>query len=209
MTLPDRNNQPLVDSFALDPVDAPDATPANDSTVAVTARRADFTPSRLHVVGAKYALLGVWVLLAAVFAIAKPSTFLSLSSAQAIFGSQAALVFLAISALCTFVVGEFDLSFAAVMGLSATIIAVLAGLHHVNIALSCVIALAVSLGCGVLNAFFIVRLGVPSLVVTLGTSSLFLGLSELISSSNTVSVSNRAFGKIALHNLFGLPLSFD
>jgi ribose transport system permease protein len=130
------------------------------------------------------------------------------STAQAILGSQSALLFLAMAALCTFVVGEFDLSFAGIMGLSATTIAVLNGLHGVNIWLACLVALAVALGCGVLNAVFVVALKVPSLIVTLGTASLFLGLSELISSSNTVSVSEPGFAKIAVHNLLGLPLSF-
>ena len=127
---------------------------------------------------------------------------------QAIFGSQSALLFLAVSALCTFVVGEFDLSFASVMGLSATIIPVLSALHHVNLLLSCLVALGAALACGVLNAIFIVKLKVPSLIVTLGTASLFLGIAELISSSTTVSVTNTSFSKIALHTFLGLPLSF-
>jgi ribose transport system permease protein len=163
---------------------------------------------RLRSIGSRYALVGVWLLMAAGFGGVMPHKFLHVSTAQAVFGSQSALVLLAVSALCTFVVGEFDLSFAAVMGLSATIVPVLAGLHHVNLALACVIALLASVGGGLVNAFFIVKLGVPSLVVTLGTASLFLGLSELISSSNTVSVSSPAFSRLVLHDVFGLPLSF-
>jgi ribose transport system permease protein len=104
---------------------------------------------RLHWLGSRYALIGVWILLAAVYAGLMPHLFLQVSTAQAIFGSQSPLLFLAIAALCTFVVGEFDLSFAGVMGLSATIIPVLSGLHHVNLALSCLIALAACITCGV------------------------------------------------------------
>ena len=159
-------------------------------------------------IASRYALLGVWLIMAVTYAAIMPSKFIGISTAQAIFGSQSALLLLAISALCTFVVGEFDLSFASVMGLAATIIPVLSVLHHVNLALSCVIALVTALACGVLNAFFIVKLKVPSLIVTLGSASLFLGIAELISASTTVSVSNRNFSRIALHNVLGLPLSF-
>ena len=166
------------------------------------------TADRLRSIGSRYALLGVWVVMAAFYAVIMPDKFLGTSTVQAIFGSQSALLFLAVAALCTFVVGEFDLSFASVMGLSATIIPVLVTLHHVSLPLACLVSLLASLSCGIVNAIFIVKLKVPSLVVTLGTASLYLGIAELISSSTIVSVSNKTFSNIALHNLFGLPLSF-
>jgi ribose transport system permease protein len=167
-----------------------------------------FAADRLRSLSSRYALIGVWLVMAATYAVIMPNKFLSVSTAQAIFGSQSALLFLAIAGLCTFIVGEFDLSFASVMGLSATIIPVLSALHHVNLVLSCLIALAAALGCGLVNAFFIVKLKVPSLIVTLGSASFFLGLAELISSSTIVSVSSTTFSNIALHNFLGLPLSF-
>ncbi|MCW2786070.1 MAG: inner-rane translocator [Marmoricola sp.] len=163
---------------------------------------------RFTSIGSRYALIGVWLVMAGVYGAIMPDKFLSVSTVQAIFGSQSALLFLAVAALCTFVVGEFDLSFASVMGLSATIVPVLTTLHHMNIAAACGIALLASLGCGLVNAFFIVKLGVPSLVVTLGTASLYLGLAELISSSTIVSVSDQTFSNLALRNVLGLPLSF-
>jgi ribose transport system permease protein len=167
-----------------------------------------FSADRLRSLSSRYALIGVWLVMAATYAVIMPRKFLGISTAQAIFGSQSALLFLAVAGLCTFVVGEFDLSFASVMGLSATIIPVLSALHHVSLGLSCLIALAVALGCGLINAFFIVKLGVPSLIVTLGSASFFLGLAELISSSTIVSVSSKTFSNIALRNFLGLPLSF-
>lgn len=157
---------------------------------------------------ARYALLVIWLLMAVVYAVVMPDKFLRVATAQAIFGSQSAVLFLALASLATFVVGEFDLSFAGVMGLSATIIPVMTSLHHWNVWLACVLAMACCLAAGVLNAFFIIVLRVPSLVVTLGTASLFLGIAELISSSNTVAVGNATFSKIALYNIGGLPISF-
>ena len=145
--------------------------------------------------------------MAAVYSILMPNLFFRTSTIQVIFGSQSVLLVLAMASLSTFVVGEFDLSVASTMGLSATTIAVLSGLDGVNIAAACAIALVAGLIAGAINAFFIVKLSVPSLVVTLGTASLYLGVAELISSSNTVSLVNASFANLANDNLFGLPLS--
>ena len=190
---------------------APDPAPSSATTTSpYPASRVSgrFAADRLRSLSSRYALIGVWLVMAATYAVIMPNKFLSVSTAQAIFGSQSALLFLAVAGLCTFIVGEFDLSFASVMGLSATIIPVLSALHHVNLVLSCLIALAAALGCGLVNAFFIVKLKVPSLIVTLGSASLFLGLAELISSSTIVSISSTTFSNIALHSFLGLPLSF-
>ena len=84
--------------------------------------------------------------------------------------------------------GEFDLSVASVMGLAATIIPVLNAQHHVNIVLSCIVGVAAATACGAVNAFFIVGLGVPSLVVTLGSGMLFIGIAELLSGTGAISI---------------------
>jgi ribose transport system permease protein len=156
----------------------------------------------------RYGLVGVWIIMAGFYAIIMPGKFLQTATFQAILGSQSSILFLAFASLATFVVGEFDLSFAGVLGLTATIVPVMTTLHHTNVWVSCLIALAASLGAGLLNSVFIILLRVPSLVVTLGTASLFLGIAELISSSNTVAISDPSFSNIALYQLGGLPLSF-
>src|ERR1044071_1031400 len=94
------------------------------------------------------------------------------------------------SALVTLVVGEFYLSVAAMMGITATTIPVLAGVHGMNIVLACVIGVAAAVAAGVVNAFFVVVLDVSSLVVTLGMGTLLTGLAQLVSGSTIVSVSS-------------------
>ncbi|MCX4903840.1 ABC transporter permease [Streptomyces sp. NBC_00878] len=193
--------------------DEEDRMPEPNTTVTVPDVASGGSRSRslrgvLDAFAARYALLGVWLVMAAVYGGVMPGKFLGTSTAQAIFGSQSALLFLAVAALCTFVIGEFDLSSASSMGLSATIIPVLVTLHDVSLWLACVIALLAAVSCGLINAFFVVVVGVPSLICTLGTASLFLGIAELISSSTIVSVSSHGFSEFAEHNLLGLPLSF-
>jgi ribose transport system permease protein len=188
---------------------APEDAPVEPSTPpAPTGRRALMTGDRARLLGSRYALLVVWAVMAGIFGGIKPHLFFTVSAGQGIFGSQSALLLLAVAALCTFVVGEFDLSFAGVMGLSATMVPVLATEHHMNLGLACFLAVLAAVGCGLINAFFIVKLGVPSLIVTLGTASLFLGIAEQISDSNTLNVSSPTFNRVAQNHLLGLPLSF-
>ena len=156
----------------------------------------------------KYALLLVWGLLVVVYWVLMPHTFAGRSTVQAIFGSQSAFLILALAALSTLVAGEFDLSFASVMGLAATTVPVLATLHGFPIWAACLIAMCVAACCGLMNALFVIVFDIPSLVVTLATGSVFLGISELISSSTAISASSKAFSNLAVHRVVGLPLTF-
>jgi ribose transport system permease protein len=157
---------------------------------------------------AKYALIGVWALMGLYFYVQVPDTFGSSGTFSSIFGSQQVLVFLAMSAMITLVVGEFDLSVAAMMGITATTIPVLAGVHGMNIVLACVLGVGAAVLAGVVNAFFVVVLDVSSFVVTLGMGTLLTGMAQMISGSTIVSVSNRGLAKIFIGELFGLPYAF-
>lgn len=170
--------------------------------------RGNAKPTWLQTITSKYALVVVWIVMALAFYALMPGKFGTGAAFSSIFGSQQVLVFLAMSALITLVVGEFDLSIASIMGLSATMVTVLAGLHGVNIWLACLIALAASMVCGAVNAYFVVVLDVSSFVVTLGTGTLLLGVAEFISGGNILSVSDDAFSNLAIFRILGMPVSF-
>lgn len=170
--------------------------------------RSLYEPKWLHVITSKYALVVVWAVMALVYYLLMPDTFGSFGAFSSIFGSQQVLVFLSMSAMITLLVGEFDLSIAAVMGLTATIIPVLATLYEVNIVVAVIVGLAAAMLMGAINAYFVVALDVSSLVVTLGSGTLLIGVSQAISSSSIVSVSNQAFSNISIWRLWGMPISF-
>ncbi|MFW5470196.1 ABC transporter permease [Knoellia sp. CPCC 206435] len=170
--------------------------------------RSRFEPAWLHTVTSKYALVLVWAVMALVYYILMPTRFGSWGAFSSIFGSQQVLVFLAMSAMITLVVGEFDLSIASVMGIAATLVPVLAGIHGWNVWLSCLVAIAVCLLAGAVNAFFVVVMDVSSFVVTLGTGTLLIGLSQMVSGSNIVSVNSPALSQIAILEVLGMPISF-
>lgn len=170
--------------------------------------RSMYEPKWLHTITSKYALVLVWLVMAGFFYVMKPEIFGSFGAFSSIFGSQQVLVFLSMAAMITLIVGEFDLSIAGMMGLSATIIPVLAGVHGVNIVVACAVALLAVVIMGAINAYFVVALDVSSLVVTLGSGTLLVGLSQAISGTSIVSVSNQAFSNLAIYRVFGMPVSF-
>ncbi|CDX36444.1 AI2 transporter; membrane component of ABC superfamily [Mesorhizobium plurifarium] len=75
--------------------------------------------------------------------------------------------------------GEIDLSVAAIVALASTMMgmAVQAGAGTPVLVL---IGIAVGLACGAFNGLLVTRLGLPSIVVTIGTMSLFRGIAFII-----------------------------
>jgi rhamnose transport system permease protein len=75
--------------------------------------------------------------------------------------------------------GEIDLSVAAIIALASTMMgmAVQAGAGTPALVL---IGIVVGLGCGAFNGLLVTRLGLPSIVVTIGTMSLFRGIAFII-----------------------------
>ncbi len=157
----------------------------------------------------RFAVIGVWGTIIALYSALEPGTFDTSGTFQTIFGSQAALVFLALAFLCTVLVGEFvDLSVASILGLCATLLAVLNVTDHVSLPLSCLIAVGAGAAAGALNGLLVVCLSINTIVVTLGMSTLLSGLALAISNLTPISGMSASFGRIALTRLAGLPISF-
>jgi rhamnose transport system permease protein len=84
------------------------------------------------------------------------------------------------------IAGEIDLSVASVLGLSS---ALLGELVDKGVPLGVAIALCLVAGalCGLFNGLLVARVGLPSLVVTLGTLALFRGLAFVVLGDRAVS----------------------
>jgi rhamnose transport system permease protein len=91
--------------------------------------------------------------------------------------SEKALIALAMALLI--ISGEIDLSVAAIIALASTIMG-FALQFGAGTAVLVMIGLAVGLLCGAFNGFLVTGLGLPSIVVTIGTMSLFRGVSFII-----------------------------
>lgn len=159
--------------------------------------------------GARGAVVLVWLALICLYGALEPDLFLTTGTFQTIFGSQQALVFLSIALLCTICVGEFvDLSVASVFGLCAVAMTVLTVEHGWGPWAASAAAVALGAGCGAVNGLLVVRLGVNVIVVTLGMGTFLLGIALWTTDLLPVSGIDREFSRIALEPVLGLPLSF-
>lgn len=157
----------------------------------------------------RYAVIGVWAVMIAIFWAAKPGIFMTAGTFETIFNTQYSLVFMAMALLCTIIVGEFvDLSIPSVFALGATVLAVLVTNHGWPIWAACLVAVLACTLCGAINALLVVAAGVNTIVVTLGMGTLVTGIALWMSAMNTVAVNSVGFGKITIATFHGFYVSF-
>lgn len=190
---------------------AEQATEVALSTTTPDPTIASASPSRGTVwFASRFAVIGVWIALAVLFATLRPDTFLTSGSFKVIFGSQnqAALVFLTAALLCTIVVGEFvDMSVASNFGLSAIMLTVLNVNHGWSVEAAVLASLVLSTVVGAVNGWLVVKVGVNTIVVTLGMGTFLLGIALWVSDLMPVSGLPPGFKSIALQPVLGLPIS--
>ncbi|WP_329173139.1 ABC transporter permease [Streptomyces sp. NBC_01477] len=159
----------------------------------------------------RFAVIGVWIALAVLFSALRPDTFMTSGSLKVIFGSQnqAALVFLTAALLCTIVVGEFvDMSVASNFGLAAIMLTTLHVNHGWSVGAAVLASLVLSTAVGAVNGWLVVKVGVNTIVVTLGMGTFLLGIALWASDLMPVSGLPSEFKDIALQPVAGLPISF-
>jgi ribose transport system permease protein len=158
---------------------------------------------------ARYAILVVWAAMIAVYSGTDNGLFFHVATFQTIFSSQQPLVFMTMALLCTIVVGEFvDLSVPSVFAFAATILPVLVVNHGWGVWPACLVAVLAAVAVGFVQGFLVVVIGVNTIVVTLGMSTLLLGVALWMSDLNTISGMPSGFSGFALHDVGGLPVSF-
>lgn len=108
----------------------------------------------------------------------------------------------------TFIIitGGIDLSVGSILGLCAILLGVL--WQGLGLPLGLVIGLVLLVGvlAGAFNALFIVRVGVPPLIMTLATLALYRGLAQGISQARSVTGYPEWFFWFGQGSLFGLPV---
>ncbi len=124
----------------------------------------------------------------AIFSLAS-DYFLSLGNVFEIARFSTALGLIAIAMTPVIVTGGIDLSVGAMIGLAAVVFGVTYHEWDWPVLAAAMGALAVGAAGGALNAYCIARLGVPPLIVTLGTLALFRGIAEGIT-EGAISYSN-------------------
>jgi simple sugar transport system permease protein len=158
--------------------------------------------------GAVAGSIVVWIFFAIV---AGSSGFLSLRGTSSYLSVSAELAIQAVPVALLMIGGEFDLSVGSMVGATGMIIAILSTQYGWNIWAAMVAALIFAVLVGMLNGYLVIRTGLPSFIVTLGTAYILLGATTGITSivTNGLTVVNgidQAPGYSAAHAIFATAL---
>ncbi|MCW2995510.1 MAG: transporter permease [Conexibacter sp.] len=176
--------------------------PAQPGAVALS-RRAGLVA---RAVGLRYSGFALWALFIIIFALWIPDTFLATSTAKSIAGDQAITVMLALGALFTLSAGQYDLSCAQNLGLSAVVSSSLMVNSHVAPLPAVLLTLALGAGIGAANGLIVAVVGVNSFIATLGMSSILLALTEQISNDQFIGPLPASFQATLSHEPLGVPV---
>ncbi|MFE2424700.1 ABC transporter permease [Streptomyces hokutonensis] len=156
----------------------------------------------------RYSLVLLWIIMVVLFLVLLPNSVALGNASRAVLGQQTPVVFLGLAVITTIAVGEFDLSFAFIYGLAGTAFPALVVLHGWPVPLAILVALAAAVLVGLINAVLVVVVGISSIVVTLGTGSVALGIALLMSNQSNVSGLDPGLAQVALGSFLGLPAVF-
>ena len=151
-------------------------------------------------------LLAVLLLLYAGNTLASPF-FLTVSNQINLFQLSIEKVIVALAMAFVIINGEIDLSVASVMGLSACAFGYL---FQIGVPAPLAILLCLGIGslCGAFNAFWIVRFGMPSLVVTLATLIAYRGFARVLVEDRGIGDFPEWFDRLGQQPILGpFPLS--
>ena len=109
---------------------------------------------------------------------AKGSNFLTLGNAAEVARASVEIGLLSLASTAVILTGGIDLSLGSLLGLAAVLMGAAQKDLGLPMALAALVAPLVGVVGGALNALLVARLGIPPLIVTLGTYSLFRGLAE-------------------------------
>lgn len=143
-------------------------------------------PERFRSFLGRYAVVLALALLIVVFSALRPDTFFTDENFKSILITESVLVILALGVIVPLSAGEFDLSIAAVLGFSSGLFAHLTAQNDWSVLLALLVTFGAALTVGVVNAFFVVIIGVNSFITTLGVGTLLSGLGLAIFTAETI-----------------------
>lgn len=177
---------------------APAAGPAAAEPVKLKTRR---EPER-------FALIGVWAIVIVIFSLTT-DRFMTEGNISSMLGSQTVLLILALALLVPLRVGDYDLSVAATLGVSAMLVAILNVNEGWGIIPACVAAVLAGTLIGAVNGAIVVKFDIDPFIVTLGMSTLLQGVLFWISDSATISGIDVALSDAVLTNtVLSIPVNF-
>ncbi|WP_312415371.1 ABC transporter permease [Pseudescherichia sp.] len=155
------------------------------------------------------ALLAAVIVLMVLAIGSRVPSFIAPGNLAEIFNDTAILIILALGQMMVLLTKGIDLSMAANLALTGMIVALL-NFHHPDIPVWALLILATGLGLvmGMINGLLVWKMGIPAIVVTLGTMSIYRGIIFLLSDGGWINSHQMSGDFLALPrtSVLGLPL---
>jgi len=161
-------------------------------------------------------MLGLLGVLFVVLSIVQPA-FFTQGNIRNVINQNSVLIMVAMPVTLLMITGNFDLSIGGVIGMGGVLSAwfcqsVAQGGAGLPYWLAVILALAATTGIGWLNGFLTMRLGVASVIATLGTMSIARGIAYIGASGSMVELGVpsvfRVFGTTEIADFFSLSMLF-
>ena len=154
-------------------------------------------------------MFAVLAVLFLVFSVLSPGNFPTQGNIRNLIVDTSIFLTMSVGMTYVMVAAGFDLSIGSVL-VFAGICAVktmswIGGQGYATALAGLVVAVIGGVAWGLFNGFCVTRLRVPALITTLGSLGAALGIANLITNGNDISVSQKAMIKLQIHDLFGFP----
>jgi ribose transport system permease protein len=124
----------------------------------------------------RFGMIGLLLIILVVFSILRPDSFATTDNIRTVLVESAVLTILALAVMIPLIANDFDLSVAAQLGFASILAAGLPAKQDLPVPVVIVAVLAVGVLIGVIHGILIVRFELPSVVVTLATSTVLSGV---------------------------------
>ena len=181
----------------------------NARAIAAASRR-NAVGTRLSPWASQIGITTAFVLLWIVFVFLAPRTFLDLPIYSSFAQTTPFFAIMAMPLTMVIVAGDIDLSFGSTMSLGMVGF-VAAWQTTGSVELGIAASLGVGVLCGLFNGVIVTYIGIPALVVTIGTQFLFRGLAVALVSGKQyplVTTSSSPAYDLLVGKLFGVPMEF-
>lgn len=151
----------------------------------------------------KYGTFGILIVLLAILAVLRPNTFFSTATLTQILSQSSVNILIAMGEFFAILIAGIDLSVGSVVALTGMVTAKLmvAGINPL-LAVLLGILLGALLGC--INGVLVNSTGLHPFIITLGTQSIFRGITLIISNSSAVFGFPKEFTKFISYKVFDI-----
>jgi len=123
--------------------------------------------------------------------------FLSMAGAGVWLESASTFGIMAVAVAMLMIGGEFDLSAGVMTGFTALVVGILTTNYGVNIWAAVLISLGLALTVGAINGYMVMRTGLPSFIITLGTFFILQGID--------LAATKLIIGQVTIQGMTGVP----